>query len=264
MKQERKPLGSLFNEAPREYNEVRPDYPEELVEDVIRISRIPKGGRILEVGCGTGQATIPFAVRGYSMLCLDIGEDLVRIARENLKNYPRVEVRCVSFEDWEPERNAFDLLTAATAFHWVKPEVGYPKAAMVLKETGYIALFWNLHPTPYTGFFEDVQSVYQSVVPEWRDPRSRPETEVEIRQREEYINGTGFFERIQVLRYPWTRTYTADQYIKLLNTYSDHRSLEEGRRIELYAEIRKLIEEEYGGRVVRPYLSVLYIAKKRA
>ena len=78
-----------------------------LIEDVISISGIPQGGRILEVGCGTGQATIPFAKRGYSMLCLDIGEALAARARENCRQYPNVQIQNVSFEEWDPRGNSF-------------------------------------------------------------------------------------------------------------------------------------------------------------
>jgi SAM-dependent methyltransferase len=260
---QRKALRFSFDEASHEYDEARPGYPDEIIEDIIHITNIPNGGKILEVGCGTGQATIPFAKRGYMMLCLDIGKELVEIAREKCKTYANVEIHNVSFEDWETERGAFDLLISATAFHWVPQEIGYSKAATVLKDTGFIALFWNMHPTPYTGFFEDVQRIYRQVVPEWEDPRSQPRTEKRTQEWAEYINETGLFEKVQVRLYRWLRVYTTSQYLKLLDTYSDHRSLDDRRRHQLYVGIRTLLEEKYGGNVTRPYLSALYIAKKR-
>ena len=58
-------LRTIFDQAALDYDDVRPGYPGELIEDVISISAIPKDGRILEIGCGAGQATIPFAKRGY-------------------------------------------------------------------------------------------------------------------------------------------------------------------------------------------------------
>ncbi|MBI2952658.1 methyltransferase domain-containing protein, partial [bacterium] len=83
-------LRTVFDQAALDYDAVRPGYPEELIEDVVAISLIPKGGRILEVGCGTGQATLPFARRGYSMLCLDIGKNLAAIAAQKCCQYPQV------------------------------------------------------------------------------------------------------------------------------------------------------------------------------
>ncbi len=252
----------VFDQIARDYDEVRPGYPQELIDDIISISGIPEDGRILEIGCGTGQATIPFAKRGYYMICLDIGKEMATLAAKKCQKYPRVHIYPISFEEWKPEMNSFDLVISATAFHWISPEIGYPKAAQVLKDSGYIAIFSNLHPTPYTGFFQAVQRVYQSVVPEWKDPNSGPSTENKIKPTENYINRTGLFEKVLVKRYPWTKKYTADQYIKLLNTYSDHRCLDKKRRKKLFNDIRTLIEDEYGGRIIRPYLTVLYIAKK--
>ncbi len=260
---EKAPLRTIFDGVAHDYDEVRPGYPEELIEDIISISDIPQGGRILEIGCGTGQATIPFAKRGYSMLCLDIGKELVAIACENCRQYPNVQIRNTSFEGWESEINSFDLVMSATAFHWIPPEIGYPKVAQVLKKSGYMAIFRHHHPTPYTGFFQAVQKVYQSVVPEWKDPSDGPSTEEEIRTTEDYINRIGLFEKVLVKQYPWSKTFDKVQYLKLLNTFSDHRNLEESRRLELFTGIGTLIEKEFGGTITRPYLSVLYLAKKK-
>ena len=113
-----------FDRAARLYDEARPGYPEELVADVVALSDIPEGGRILEIGCGTGQATLPFARRGHRMLCLDIGPEMAAVAAENLRSFPGVEVRAQAFEDWQPDGELFDLVLSGTAFHWVDQRVG--------------------------------------------------------------------------------------------------------------------------------------------
>ena len=66
-----------------------------------------------------------------------------------------------------------------------------------------------------------------------------------------------------MISYLWLKTYTTDQYLKLLNTYSDHRNLEKTRKTELFSNIQAFTEERYGVKVKRPYLSVLYITKKK-
>jgi SAM-dependent methyltransferase len=257
-------LRTIFNQAACDYDKVRPGYPEKLIEDIIAISELPQSGRILEIGCGTGQATIPFAKRGYSMLCLDIGKELATLACENCRQYSNVQIRNMSFEDWNSEANSFDIVISATAFHWIPPDIGYPKVAQVLKDSGYMAIFRHHHPTPYTGFFQAVQKVYQSVVPEWKAPSDGPSTEQEIRSTEDYINRTGLFEKVLVKHYPWSKMFDKVQYLKLLNTFSGHRNLEEARRLELFTGIGALIESEFGGTIARPYLSVLYLAKKKS
>src|SRR5512135_2313694 len=132
-------LRSVFNEDAAAYDAIRPDYSPQLIEDVISFSQIPASGRIVEVGCGTGQATLPFAQRGYPLLCVDIGEEMLKVARQKLKAFPQVAFWRGAFEDWPLEAGTFDLIISATAFHWVVREVGFPKAAAALKPGGTLA-----------------------------------------------------------------------------------------------------------------------------
>lgn len=254
-------LRTTFNQAPGDYNAVRPGYPDQLFEDVVALSGIPPGGQALEIGCGTGQATLPFAQRGYHILCLDIGADLLAIAAANLHAYPQVHFEHVSFEDWTVNAGAYDLVYAATSFHWVPREIGYPKAVLALKPGGALAVFSNAHPRFYTDFFAEVQPVYRQYMPDQLDPRQRPTTDEEIEEQSRYMQSTGLFSSVEVRTYPWTKTYTTREYIQLLNTYSDHRALPEERRRGLYQAIADLIDSHYEGKVERPYLTELFLGK---
>ncbi len=254
-------LRSTFNESAHDYNAVRPGYPDQLFEDVITLSGIPPGGQALEIGCGTGQATLPFARRGFHILCLDIGADLLAIAAKNLQAYPGVHFKNVSFEDWPVKSGEYDLVYAATSFHWIPPEIGYPKAAQALKPGGALAIFANTHPRPYSGFFEEVQSVYRQYMPEPLNPDKRPVNAGEAEEQAEYMRSTGLFRSVEVRNYPWTKIYPTGAYIQLLNTYSDHLALPDEQRHKLYQGIASLIDSHYGGKVERPYLTRLFVGK---
>lgn len=306
---DRLPLRTMFDQVALDYDAARPGYPQALIEDVIALSGIPDGGRILEVGCGTGQATLPFAQRGYTMTCLDIGAEMIAVARQKLRDYPNVSFQVAAFEEWgegtgnrdrgsgvrgqgsevrdqsmelpqHPTSNIqhlksegvegqgnigelFDLLISAMAFHWVPEEVRYVRSAAVLKQGGALAIFSNEHPRPYSGFFIDNQVAYDTVVPEWSDPDEKLSADESIRLTAERIDATGLFEPVIVRTYPWSQVYTVDEYIRLLNTYSDHRSLETSRRQRLFDGLAEIMNTKYGGRVTKPYLAVLYMAKLR-
>lgn len=124
-----------------DYDRSRPSYPDELVDDILTFAAAPPGARILEIGCGTGQATTSFAVRGFRMVCLEPGPALVAIARKRLKPFDQIEVICQTFEAWPAERRAFDMVLSATAFHWVSRRVRFAKAARVLRPGGVLAVF---------------------------------------------------------------------------------------------------------------------------
>ncbi len=255
---------TTFDDVAEIYDEVRPGYPEQIIEDIIALSGIPEKGDILEIGCGTGQATHPFAARGYEIHCLDIGRNMVDIARQKFQNFKNVEIELASFEDWEPAGRKFDMVLSATAFHWIPSDIGFPKSVQILDDGGSLVLLSHLHPSPYTGFFERVQEIYQEIVPEWKDPRTGISSEEKVRLGEENINTTGLFEPVIKRTYDWTAEFDSVQYLKLLNTFSGHLALSEQTKARLFKAISDLINDEYGGVISRPYLTVLYIAKPKS
>ena len=248
------------------YDEVRPGYPEALFDDVVALSGIALGGRILEIGCGTGQATAPFARRGYDILCVELGENLAAVARRNLASYPRAEVLTADFEEWTPPPEAFDLAISATAFHWLEPEVAYPKTAAALRPGGSIALFWNehVHSEASEGFFEATQKVYEREAPEiWDGDWSGPPRPEEVPDRTGEIEGSGAFGEVTKRLYRWDESYSAEGYLRVLGTYSGHIGLDETKRERLFRGIAALIDDEYGGCIVKGYLTTLYVARRK-
>lgn len=254
-------LRTVFDQVADDYDAVRPGYPSALIDDIVTLADLPTNGSLLEIGCGTGQATIPVAQRGYQMICLDIGPALAARAAAKCRSFPNVHIQVGAFEEWTGAAQSFDLVMSATAFHWIPPEIGYPKAAQLLKGSGALAIFSNEHPTPYTDFFANVQEVYQSVVPEWSAPQTGTTIEARIAAAASAVNDTGLFAPVIVRTYPWSQTYTIEQYLKLLTTYSDHRSLAPHKQAQLFEGIATLSATRYGGTIVKPYLAVLYIAK---
>jgi SAM-dependent methyltransferase len=263
--EERERLRVTFNEAARLYDRARPGYPEALFDDVVALSGIPPGGRILEIGCGTGQATLPFARRGYRILCVELGENLAAVARQNLAGHPQVEVQTGAFEEWPVEEGAFDLAVAATAFHWIDPAVAYAKAAQALRPGGAIALFWNLHVQGNAdhGIFEAVQEVYRREAPELvKDDRPLPHPDEVPEPVRGEIERTGLFGEVAVRRYAWDVAYETTSYIDVLDTYSGHRGLESATRARLYRGIAQLINTHFHGRITKSYLTLCYVARR--
>jgi SAM-dependent methyltransferase len=252
--------GRRFNGVADRYDACRPAYPEELIDALISMTGIRTGSRILEIGSGTGKATLLFARRGFSILCIEPGQNLVSVAAQALKNYPRVEFEAVAFEEWHEHPGEFALVMSAQAFHWIPKAIGYAKAARALKETGRLALLWNLYPDPTDAIFLDLHKVYEEHAPELSTRLSS--CEELIAQREADISDSGFFSNVRVKRFPWSVKYDAAQYVGLLGTYSDHLRLSEEKRQRLYDGVSEVIAQ-HGGIIEKPYLAVLYVAQVR-
>ncbi|HEY6739859.1 MAG TPA: class I SAM-dependent methyltransferase [Actinopolymorphaceae bacterium] len=93
-------LRTTFDRVATAYHAARPDYPPELFEDLVVLTGVTPPARLLEVGCGTGKATIPLARAGFGITALELGAGLADEARRNLAAFPDVEVVTTSFEDW--------------------------------------------------------------------------------------------------------------------------------------------------------------------
>jgi SAM-dependent methyltransferase len=199
------------------------------------------------------------------MLAIELGANLAAAARSNLAAYPHAEVVVAAFEDCPLTEESFDLVIAATSFHWIDPAVRYAKSARVLRPGGALAPFRNEHVATERdgGFFAAVQAVYERVVPAWARaypglprPDEVPDTEAE------QIAASGLFGPVMSCRYSWEAEYDTASFVNLLNTYSDHRSLPPATRARLFDGVAEFIDKRYGGRIVKSYLALLYVARR--
>lgn len=117
-----------------QYERTRPSYPAELIAWLTADG----AGAAADVGCGTGRVAILLAATGWKVTGIEPDQRMASIARSR-----GIEVTVSTFEQWSPPRNNFDLVAAGTAWHWVNPEVGYDKAASVLRAGGKLAIFRN-------------------------------------------------------------------------------------------------------------------------
>lgn len=70
------------------------------------------------------------------------------------------------------------------------------------------------------------------------------------------------FSEVVSRTYPWAQTYATGEYLDLLRTYSDHRSLGPVRREELLDCLGELLDREFGGRLRKAYLTELTVARR--
>jgi SAM-dependent methyltransferase len=248
-----------FDGVAESYDAYRPAYPEELIDALIAMTGIRPDSKILEIGSGTGKATLMLARRGFAIRCIEPSQHLVAIATRKLKHFPRVEFETVAFEHWPAPRSEFDLVLSAQAFHWVPKEIGYAQAARALNPNGHLALFWNMCPDPTSAVFSELRQVYQERAPALADRSMSCEDLIEARKRD--IETSGFFGNVRTSRCLWSARYNTRQYLGLLSTYSDHLRLCDEECRNLYAGIAEVIDR-HGGYLDRPYIAVLYVAQK--
>ena len=262
---------TIFDEIVINYDKIRGRYPGKLYEDVIRYSEPEKGKKALEIGAGTGKATAPFLDMGYVVTAVEMGTNMTQFLLKKFKEYKNFNVITATFEDALLEDASYDLIYAASSFHWVDAEIGCPKVFRLLKNGGAFALFRN-NPVPAEGeeLYEEIQTVYEKYYNSYYRLKERPvrKSKEEFWKPSEIYKGFRFeglerygFSEITMKLYDSSRTYSADEYIALLDTYSDHRGLPDDNRTALYAGIKEAILR-HGGYHKVDYVFQLYMGKK--
>ena len=234
----------------------RPRYPAQLIEDLVTLTQLTATAQILEVGTGTGKATLPLAQRGYAIQCLEPGRHLAAIAAKHLQPYPSVRIETTTFENWPLQASTYDLVMSAQAFHWIDPAVGYLKAAQALKPTGSLALIWNLAAETETAIAQQLDQIYRTYA-NWR---LKP-IAARIEEKKQALIASQCFAELMIKQYAWSRHYTTGQYLDLVRTQSDYLIQPAEMREKLLEAITTAIEDN-GGSLIRPYVSILLIAEK--
>jgi SAM-dependent methyltransferase len=262
MTDDRNQLRQTFDFVADTYADARPTYPDELFETLVATTGIGPGSRLLEVGCGPGTATLPLARLGCRITAVELGDALAHEARRRLAAYPDVQVATGSFETWPPGDRSYDLVYAATAWHWVDPDVRYRRAHEVLRPGGHLA-FWradHVFPPGGDSFFAEIQDVYDEIgegVPDdhvFFAPGELPDQRAEV-------EASGLFAVTDVRHVDWETTYDADGYLALLDTFSGHIAMEAAARDHLYAEIRRRLALRPDGLLRRHWGAILHVGR---
>jgi SAM-dependent methyltransferase len=259
-------LGHVFNEVPELYDRVRPAYPDELFADLVAITGLQPRSPVLEVGCGTGQATRSLAALGCSVTAVEPGAGMVALARQRLASFSNVDIEMSKFEKWNDRGRRFDVLLAASSWHWVDPAVGWRRAHDVLHPRGWMALIGHVvvrRPDELEVYAAtaDLHERYSPGNPGWE----HPPTEEEVRRTGKgwgSVSDPGSLFGPPIVRwYPAVQWFDGAGFADLLRSQSLYRRLDAGVREPLLDAIAERIRTRMGNRAPRRYLSVLRVGQ---
>lgn len=265
----RRDLGRVFNEVPELYDRVRPGYPDELFADLAAITGMDERSSVLEVGCGTGQATGSLAALASSVTAVEPGAGMAALARQRVAAFGNVDIETSTFEAWDDRGRRFDVLVAASAWHWVDPSIGWKRAHDVLHPGGWMALLGNVvvrrpgEPEVYAET-ADVHERFSPGNPGW----GHPPLEEDVRATDEgwglVDDPGGVFGPTIVRWYPTVQWFNGEGFADHLRSTSLYRRLDRHVREPLLDAIAERIRTRMGDRVSRRYLSVLRVGQRRS
>lgn len=249
---------SSFDRVAELYDRYRPGYPNGIFDDLRDFTGQGKGYAILEVGCGTGQATRFLLERGWRVTAVELGANLARLARRNLKRYGGVQVVQSSFEEFDPKGSRFDMVFAATSWHWVDPRVGYAKAAGLLRPGGFLAILTSdqAFPADQDPFFARLRDFQRSLGLKVSEPLVADK----ILDEDRLVRRSGFFGKPMAFRYQWSRKFSAVHYLGLLQSHSTFQALGPDVRQKILTEAVRLIRLRSHRTVTFHTWAVLHLA----
>jgi ubiquinone/menaquinone biosynthesis C-methylase UbiE len=99
-----------FDRIGERYDEAFPHKEAQLAAGEWLVERLPRGARVLDVGCGTGTPTARrLTSAGHAVTGIDISEEMLRLARRNV---PDAEFRLLDIMDMDRSLGDFSAVVA--------------------------------------------------------------------------------------------------------------------------------------------------------
>lgn len=254
-------LRQTFDHQAVLYRKARPSYPAPLFNTLIRITGIKPEDKLLEIGPGTGQATLPLAKKGFRITGVELGKHLAMHARHELHHYADVKIITSAFEGVNLPLHTFNLIYSATAFHWIDPKIKFTKAHQLLVPHGHLAIIHTHHVSDGEG--DDFHKISQPIYDRYWPPEVNPPHLPQLADLKPPAFDLALFKPVYFEVFPLTIRYTAAQYADLLATYSPTLALSPARRSAFLKDIKLLITKNFEGIHDKHFAMSLAIASKQ-
>lgn len=244
---------SVLGDVAALYDGVRPGYPEAVVDQAVRFAGLSTGDAVLEVGAGTGKATVLLARRGFSVTAVEPNPSLCRIARRNCAGFSNVSFETAPFEAWHAGQRKFPLLVAAQSWHWLDAGTALWKAAQLLTSRGAVALLSNamrLHDAALQRGLDRCTPprVLAAMAGPWATMARR-----DLEQSERFSTPRTYYHH-------WTERYDTRRYLDLMATMSAVRLLPSVDRAQMLDDMAALVDRA-GGEVDVAYRTRVQLAR---
>jgi SAM-dependent methyltransferase len=251
-----------FGADPANYHSARPPYPQAAWDALVQRAGLHAGIDILEIGAGTGLATLPLLAHDPARL-VAIEPDARLAAFVGKAADPRLTVIAETFEDAELRPASFDLVVSATAFHWLDPVPALKRIGDLLRDNGSVALIWNDfgdagRPDP---FHEATAHLFEGHRVSTGSGSGRLSFASDADARLADFDAAGFVaDEPQFLR--WTLALDPERVRALYSTYSNVTALRALEQTRLLDGLCDIAATQFAGRVERNMTTAIYTARR--
>ena len=213
--------GALFAGTAWYYARYRPGYPEAFFADIVARFHLDGTGRLLDLGCGTGQLTIPLAQHVAAVIGMDPEPEMLAEAagQAQAAHITNVTWAQGSSADLAGGFGRFRLVTMGRSFHWMDRERVLTVLDGMVEDGGGIVLANDsclVRPTTaWQRAIEDIQRRF--LPPDWQ---AGIPNGAEAGEPHEEILARSPFCDVHRLVYEFTRAWKTEQALGYLYSTS--------------------------------------------
>ncbi|MFF7475030.1 methyltransferase domain-containing protein [Streptomyces sp. NPDC008092] len=246
-----------FGARARDYDRLRPGYPERALAEAWAALGGGPPGTALDVGCGTGKLAGALTALGHRVTGVEPDPRMAAVAAAH-----GLAVEVGTFEAWDPRDRTFDLVACGQAWHWLHAGDRTAKAARLLGPAGRILLAWNFGSYAASAG-AGLARVYAAVLPDGlpvgRGGR-KDLSEADADAYAEELRSHGF--AVTKTAVPWQSRLTSREFCALLGTESRHLALPWATRRRLLRAVASYLDAEEGGGIRTHYTCVVVGASR--
>jgi len=213
--------GNLFAGTAWHYARFRPDYPAIVINDLVQQLRLDGTGRLLDLGCGTGQLALPLAGHVAEAIGVDPESDMLAEAtrQAEAQGVTNVLWRQGSSVHLPADLGRFSIVTIGRAFHWMNRAQVLADLGDMVDAAGSLVIANDTNLLlPSNPWQQAIQDIQRCFIPTQAQAISPPSVD-DSRTHEQILAGSPF-SRVSREVYRYQRSWTIERIIGYLYSTS--------------------------------------------
>ncbi|MGW4096584.1 class I SAM-dependent methyltransferase [Mycobacterium sp. NPDC004974] len=213
--------GGLFAGTAWHYARYRPGYPAAFLDDLVQGLSLDGTGRLLDLGCGTGQLTLPLAAHVVEAVGMDHEPDMLAEASRQAQEAAVTNVSWIhgNAADLPGNLGHFTLVTMGRSFHWMDREHVLAALDGMVDDDGSLVIANDSNLLlPTTPWQRAIQEVQRRFLPP--DYQHGPPPATNTGHTHEQVLANSAFQQVNRRVYEFTRHWTIKQAIGYLYSTS--------------------------------------------
>lgn len=233
----------------------RPDYSDDAVDEMLRISGLLNGGSVCDVGAGVGHLSIMLAKRGINVVAVEPNESMRTNGINRTLQFNNIKWCIGTGEETGQQTDSFDLATFGSSFNVVDRPEALKETVRILKKSGWFACMWN-HRELKDDIQARIESIISTYVPDY-DYGARREDQTDI------INRSGLFEGVHRINGTVTHVQAVSDCVEAWRSHATLRNQSGDMFGTVISEIEKMLYSLGQDNIKVPYTTVIWLAKTK-